>query len=98
MGYVSEKIFQAISAGCIPIYWGSNNRPELDVLNQNAIIFWDKDGDNSTSVNLIQDLFNSSKLMKDFLEQPRLIPNADEYISDTIRQVENKLERLISDY
>ena len=29
MGYVTEKLFQSIMSGCIPIYWGSFNLVEL---------------------------------------------------------------------
>lgn len=95
MGYVSEKIFQAISVGCIPVYWGSNNRPELDVLNQDAIIFWEKDGDNSSAIKTICELKESPKLMKEFLSQPRLLPTAEEYIEHTILLIENKIRNLI---
>jgi alpha(1,3/1,4) fucosyltransferase len=96
MGYVTEKIFQAISVGCIPIYWGSYNRPELDVLNQDAIIFWNKDGDNSTAIKLINDLKVSPKLMKEFLEQPRLLPTAEEYIENTFHTIQKRIYELIT--
>ena len=95
MGYVTEKIFHAIASGCIPIYWGSYNRPELDVLNQDAIIFWNKDGDNTGSIKLIQELASSPKLMKAFLEQPRLLVGADEYIEKSFNMVENRFLYLI---
>jgi len=94
MGYVTEKLFHAISAGCIPIYWGSYNRPELDVLNQDAIIFWEKDGDNTDALNLIQELNNYPKLMQEFLTQPRLITSAEEYILDSFSDVEKKIRIL----
>jgi alpha(1,3/1,4) fucosyltransferase len=41
-GYVTEKIFEAISQGCIPIYWGSNNNPEPEILNKEHIIFYNE--------------------------------------------------------
>ncbi len=95
LGYVTEKLFQAISVGCIPIYWGSYNRPELDVLNQDAIIFWEPEGDNTSTVKFIKELNDSPSLMKDFLLQPRLIPEADEYILNTFIKIENNLNQLI---
>ncbi|MGV8093836.1 MAG: glycosyltransferase family 10 domain-containing protein [Mangrovibacterium sp.] len=96
MGYVTEKIFHAISSGCIPIYWGSYNRPELDVLNQDAIIFWNKDGNNTDALRLISDLHKSPKLMKDFLGQPRLISTAEEYISTAFSNIERKINLIIN--
>src|SRR5690606_36158489 len=41
-GYVTEKVFHSIKSGCIPIYWGSDNSPEKNILNQDAIIFYDE--------------------------------------------------------
>lgn len=94
-GYVTEKIFQAISSGCIPVYWGSCNRPEPDVLNKDAIVFWKPGGDNKDSLHLIEDLVDSPGMMKDFLSQPRLLPTAEEYISDHLSAVESKISSLI---
>ncbi|MBN2485923.1 MAG: hypothetical protein JXB34_08105 [Bacteroidales bacterium] len=95
-GYVTEKIFQSVYAGCIPVYWGSNNRPEPDVLNHNAIVFWEKGKDNQSAINFISDLYNSPRLMNDFISQPRLAPKAEEYIMDTFARVENKMLGIIS--
>jgi len=79
-GYVTEKIFQSIEAGCIPIYWGSNNRPEEDILNQNAIICWNKDSDNSSVLELIREINSDSKLYQQFLCQPRFTSDAEDKI------------------
>ena len=94
MGYVTEKIFQAISVGCIPIYWGSYNKPELEVLNQDAIIFWNPSGNNTKAIKLINELQSSPKLMNDFISQPRLNKYAEEYITSTIQKIEQKINSL----
>jgi hypothetical protein len=36
-GYVTEKVFQSLEAGCIPIYWG-NCPTEPSILNQEYIV------------------------------------------------------------
>lgn len=95
-GYVTEKIFQAIESGCIPIYWGSNNHPEINILNQDAIIFWDPNGDNQNSLEFIESLNQSPNQMKDFLSQPRLLPHAEEIIIDTFYNVEKKIREIIA--
>lgn len=95
MGYVTEKVFQSIASGCVPIYWGSCNRPELDVLNQDAIIFWNPNGDNSASLRLIEDLVRSPMMMQEFLSQPRLLPTAEEYISDAMSRIEHRIKTII---
>lgn len=94
-GYVTEKIFEAIQGGCIPIYWGSYNKPEPEVLNQDAIIFWNSNGDNSNAIKLIKELHESPALMKEFLSQPRLVDTAEEYILDTFSTIENKFKSVI---
>jgi hypothetical protein len=79
-GYVTEKIFQSIEAGCIPIYWGANNKPEEDILNQDVIVCWNKDGDNSSAFQFIRELHLDSELYQHFMEQSRLLPNAEDKI------------------
>jgi alpha(1,3/1,4) fucosyltransferase len=71
-GYVTEKVFQAIEAGCIPIYWGADNYSEPDILNQEAIIFWKNNGDNKNAISLIKQLNVNKKIYTDFVHQPRL--------------------------
>lgn len=96
-GYVTEKIFQAINVGCVPVYWGCQNRPEPDVLNWNAMILWNPGGPskNKDTLKLIEDLMNSPKLMMEFLSQPRLLTTAEEYILDCMNDVENKVVKII---
>lgn len=48
-GYCTEKIFQALEAGCIPIYWGIS-KPEI--INENSYYFVDKN-----NIENIKDLF-----------------------------------------
>lgn len=94
-GYVTEKVFQAIEAGCIPVYWGSFNHPEPEVLNHNAIIFWNKDGDNIHSIETIRELHHSSKLYEEFIHQNRLAAGAAEYVINKFNELESKLRNLI---
>ncbi len=46
--YTTEKIFDSIVAGCLPIYWGSDLCPEPNILNQNRILFYDTNNPNLT--------------------------------------------------
>ena len=32
--YVTEKLFEAFAAGAIPIYYGSDNNPEPEIINR----------------------------------------------------------------
>lgn len=80
-GYVTEKIFEAISQGCIPIYWGSNNNPEPEILNKEHIIFYNEHQPN-TLVNDIKNYqFDSNN--KSFIKN-----NAAEIVWSWMQQLE----------
>ena len=95
-GGVTEKIFEAISSGCIPIYWGSYNNPEPNVINSDAVIFWDRDNRGESAVKQISELYNSPKLLTEFISQPRLLDTAEEYILDTFSDLEKKFSETFS--
>lgn len=90
-GYVTEKVFEAIASGCIPIYWGSYNNPEPGILNHDAIIFWDwKDG-GEKAISQVTELMSSPKLYKEFAMQPRLMPSAEKIIEEMIDRLYDRL-------
>lgn len=95
MGYCTEKVFEAIEAGCIPIYWGCYNIPEPKILNHDAIIFWDKNDNGEKAVEQIIDLYNHPSRLKEFLSQPRLLPSAEEEIVNMINDLKIKLSALL---
>lgn len=93
-GYVTEKVFHAIGSGCVPIYNGSLNNPEPDVLNHDAILFWDHDGDNTALLGQIEELQNNDRLYKEFFEQPRLKADAWEVVSNYFDALDKRLNVL----
>ncbi len=93
-GYVSEKCFEAHLSGCIPIYWGGYGCPEKDVLNQDAIIFWDRESNGKEAIATIRDLYEHPNLWKEFASQPRLADTAEEFILDSYLTLEKRLERI----
>ena len=94
-GYVTEKLFEAIEAGCIPIYWGSYNKPELEILNQKAILFWEKNNTNDIMLNNITSMLNSELELIKFANQPRLVDNAEEIIINYFNNLESKLRSIL---
>ena len=94
-GYVTEKIFDAIYAGCIPIYWGSYNEPEKAILNQDAIVFWDKNGSNEHTIQKIADLYEDNKKIQEFMRQPRLNEGAEEWIVTFFEQLEQRFSKIL---
>lgn len=93
-GYVTEKVFHAIGSGCIPIYWGANGNPEPDVLNHDAILFWNPDGDNTGLLKQIEALQSNNKLYREFFEQPRLKNDAWQMITGYFNSLEKHIDNL----
>lgn len=94
-GYCTEKVFEAIDAGCIPIYWGSYNVPEPKILNSEAIILWDKESGGTDSICKIRKLLEDSNFITEFINQPRLQPNAEMEILNVMTGLYDKLKILI---
>lgn len=94
-GYVTEKLFHCIGSGCIPIYWGSNNNPEPDVLNHGSILFWNPDSDNSALLQKIANLQRNPQQYKDFFEQPRLKDDAWQVVATYFAELEKRLHKLL---
>lgn len=94
--YVTEKLFEAIYSGCIPIYNGSNNHPEPNILNQDAIIFIEMGKENSNSIKLITELNSNPSKYMEFACQKRFIDGADEAIWEYYEGLENKIKEIIN--
>jgi hypothetical protein len=93
-GYVTEKIFEAIQGGCIPIYWGSNNNPEPDILNHDAICFISNTGQDINATEKIRSIYRDKNSYSDFTHQNRLKENAPETIYSYYEQLEQKLKEI----
>ena len=94
-GYVTEKLFEAISAGCIPIYHGSDNNPEPDVLNPDAIIFMGGFGETQDAIATVARLNASEKEYLEFASQPRFVKGAEDVIWNYYSELEHRLKEII---
>lgn len=95
-GYVTEKLFEAISSGCIPIYSGSDNYPEPEILNHDAIIFIEVGADNDNALKFVRELNSNKKKYLEFASQPRLTSTAPEYIWNYYTKLERRLCEIIA--
>lgn len=94
-GYVTEKLFEAISSGCVPIYHGSENNPEPEILNQDAIIFMEVGADNEDAIKLVTELNANRKLYEEFAHQPRLTKESPELIWQYYVDLENRIKEIV---
>lgn len=95
MGYVTEKLFQSIQAGCIPIYWGSYNQPEPNIINPQAVLFFDTQSTNEPLTQIICSLENNPQMYKEMANLPRLLPTAEECIMNMFSSLEQKIKQAI---
>lgn len=94
-GYCTEKLLEAIQAGCVPVYWGADNCPEPDIFNQDAIIFFEMGQENNSVINLIAELNADELKYMDFACQPRFIEGAEDVIWNYYETLEEKLKEII---
>ena len=95
-GYVTEKIFEALEAGTIPIYWGDPN-PEPAILNPQRIVFWDGSRIEEVSAT-IKELYLNIEKREQFLREPLFVNTAAQEIYDHFSCLRRDLERLLEDF
>ena len=95
-GYVTEKIFEALEAGTIPIYWGDPN-PESAVLNPQRIIFWDASRVEEV-LSTIKELYLNMEAREQFLREPLFVNTAAQDIYDHFSCLRRNLERLLEEF
>lgn len=93
--YCTEKIFDALRCGCIPIYAGCNDKPELDIINQDFIIKWNLDGDNTNNIKLINRLRTDDRFYCEWMKKKKLKPYAQEYIMERLQKLEERIGQLL---
>ena len=93
-GYVTEKIFEAIKADCVPVYWGNEGYPEPDILNPKAIIYLDKDKPEE-GLALLRRLYDDPKAYAEFASQKRFLPGAEQKIYAYYERLEEKLRDVL---
>lgn len=94
-GYVTEKLFEAINSGCIPIYHGSNNNPEPDVINKDAIVFIKVGADNDEAIATVRFLNQSKDAYLHFANQRRFTAEAPDVIWDYYCKLESRIREII---
>ncbi|MDQ3047764.1 MAG: glycosyltransferase family 10 [Bacteroidota bacterium] len=95
LGYVTEKPFEALLAGCIPVYQGSGNMPEPGVLNHNAMLLWNEADNGLSCRKLAEDLQKYDGAYEAFINQDRFAPSAAEFILDHMNDLEKRLVTLL---
>ena len=92
-GYVTEKLFQAFDAGCIPIYWGGDCVPESEVINPKSYILYDGTSD---IICTVKRLYTDPHAYSEFKKEKPLLDSAVDYIYSTNKKLKELFNRYIS--
>jgi len=95
-GYVTEKLFQAFEAGCIPIYSGYSRDPEPGVINPEAILFWREGESNEDLIARIRTLDTDPLAYERFRELPPLRPEAVDYVHERLSTLRDRFARVLA--
>ena len=93
--YVTEKIFDAFIAGCIPLYYGALNDPEPGLINRDAVIFWNKEGNKVENREKIRELKQNESFYREFMSRPKLLPAATDYVIDRYAKLKEHFARIL---
>ena len=91
-GYTTEKVFESIAAGCIPISWGNDC---LDIVNPSVVLFWNMEGDHEALLERMADMQADQKLYDAFTSQDWLLPDAAEFVIGKFAELENRLKEAL---
>lgn len=90
-GYCTEKIFESIKSGAIPLYWGTDNNPEPEILNHNRIIFIEPFKDNSDSLDIVEKIEIDRSFYSEFASQKSFKDDAPLHIYSYFKNLELKI-------
>lgn len=91
-GYTTEKIFECIEAGCIPIYWGAYLEP--GILNPDAILRYEE-GKEAELYARVEELWRDEGAYRQFALQPPFVEGAAEHIWEMIQGLRERLRQLL---
>jgi len=89
-GYCTEKIFHALEAGCVPIYWG-NDLPEKNIINENCYTFINIQNKDEMKKKIKYSIDNYNKI----LEQKIFKDNAKEIVKKYYNDLEFAIKKFI---
>lgn len=87
LGYISEKIFHAFAAGCIPIYWGPKN--VTDYIPEDCFIDYSKFRNDEEMFQFISSMSETDydayiMRIREFLQSEKAYPFSKEYFSQLL--------------
>jgi hypothetical protein len=91
-GYITEKLFQSLYSGCIPIYNGGGGEP--DIINPDIILWFEPNTGNNELLNEIKKLHSDDKLFTSFMNKDYFLDTAVDKIYFYLQRYVNNMQEL----
>lgn len=91
-GYITEKVFDSIRSGCIPIYWGAYLEP--GILNPKAILRFEE-GKEQEFYDRVKELWEDEEAYEQFILEPPFVEGAAERIWELLEGLRERLAPLV---
>ncbi len=88
-GYTTEKLWNSLRAGAVPIYWGEST-PEAEILSQDCFLTYDPQNPEHLIEN-VRKLETSEQLRSNFINQKKLLPGAKDWMNEKCTLLLKKL-------
>ena len=92
-GYHTEKIFHALEAGCIPIYWAID-KPEKEIINENCYCWVNPNNINEFTKNIKDVIENKNKYINKNIFTPQAKYLIENFYNTLKYQIQLKLEKV----
>lgn len=93
-GYITEKLLEAFCAGTIPIYLGSTGWLEPDIINPEAVLVWNLNGDNTEVIQKILRLDQDEAFYQQFCKIPKFRQGAANAIFKMLNALSEQVEQI----
>jgi hypothetical protein len=96
-GYVTEKLFEALYSGCVPIYFGGGGTDtEPGIINPGCFLWFDPDADNKPLLDEIKKLYTNSTYFENFKRRQIFLDTAVDKIYYMLQQYTSKIREIAS--
>ncbi|WP_027218081.1 glycosyltransferase family 10 domain-containing protein [Butyrivibrio fibrisolvens] len=92
--YVTEKIWDSLENGCIPVYSGALGNPEPRIFNTEAFILWSYDNENDHNIEKIKRLSNDNDYYKNLKTKQLFVEGSSKYIWEMISEFIDRINSI----
>jgi hypothetical protein len=93
-GYVTEKLFDALYSGCIPVYFGGGGDPEPGIIDPGCFLWFEPDSDNDALFAEVQKLYTNKAYFESFKRRRIFLDTAVDKIYYTLQHYNARIREI----